>query len=769
VITCKKCFNREDIFISVPAITPPVELEEATISFGFLCYPRSGYPATGAVLSGIVWTIFPTLDPPPQLYLKLEGQGFDSKTHPLKLEPTSHPHYPLNLATKSTTSLIDSWGVKIFTESSESRSGWEYVHRVDSVVPPDLAEFPLSEFLYYGNVDWVGGTKTNYIKLSWIGSPTRYFAVDPQYNDPFPGPNVYQDGAILGTLPLAVNFPAPDATGVHKYFYNPAYTSFEVTPIHQIVLGAAITKDVDGHSWLVTASRWFEMELVGESVVVYNRFHILARPLFARTFCSNPVCEAFGKWHSGNKGVSANIATMPEDGTTLYCTVCGKPVSAYPSASDNTKFFNPTTANNGWYRVYPPNNPADQTAEESALNNSASFLTGWFFDSLGRNGCTTSNGKLWTVAVNIDELSAVLAIADNSIIPNVTKEDTATSSITYVTTPGTIGTLVNHYTYTTATSDICTHAPSKQFIAADYVNDELITAWLTFSAKATILRNETFHSAIQGDESWTCNYIKDEDDTINITSIGSYTNRIITSTGKTYEVGAGTKSQDYSHVYTYHANNQTWLPGYPIQNDVSLYLSSLTWTSGSDDWSNAVILFMDLRHDIVVLNKRIITSSSQSNHYGSTRTSGDELTTIIDPIISSTNTNDVLLTVDNISVKGHNTLIGVSNSESWLPFSALGPFWCDYSSQFPGNYTTVNPYTPPVYLGVFPIGSWSVNREGKKFYSFIYEGPERDGIPTGLVYNNLDGNDPVAIMNEDKMDDEGEALPPMVFYPIMSI
>lgn len=191
----------------------------------------------------------------------------------------------------------------------------------------------------------------------------------------------------------------------------------------------------------------------------------------------------------------------------------------------------------------------------------------------------------------------------------------------------------------------------------------------------------------------------------------------------------------------------------------------ITNTSYSAELSSSVIVFMDLRNDIVVLNTRLQkTSQVYSSEFTHEIQDGIE---VVPPNTKETTTdisNDISFKLKSsagtcTSEKGgYQAMIGTDNSNGWFPTEGIDLWW---SSDFTHTgEDIVSTYTVPVFTTQHPVGSWSVDANGNSFCSFIYPVSIGGGKFTAETSNSINGNitpETLCKINSDKL---------LSFYPI---
>lgn len=229
VITCSKCFNREDIHIAVPPKVKSSQVEIATEFTGIILHPRS-------------------------------GQIIDT--------PWTYQEYTAGLGT--ITKYSSAKGVAGGWESGKTELTTSYVYpQVDEdgasfylkTIDPDNGRFLGRNKDYYGNIYWTNGAVFDGEKwdkplkiLSWKGTPTRHFALPESYN--IPGFSTYHHDQELGSGD------APRFSAFSQYIYSmgrrvksPKYSWPYADQLDSrcLILGAAVSS-ADKKVYIVTTS-----------------------------------------------------------------------------------------------------------------------------------------------------------------------------------------------------------------------------------------------------------------------------------------------------------------------------------------------------------------------------------------------------------------------------------------------------------------------------------------------------------------------------------
>jgi hypothetical protein len=184
--------------------------------------------------------------------------------------------------------------------------------------------------------------------------------------------------------------------------------------------------------------------------------------------------------------------------------------------------------------------------------------------------------------------------------------------------------------------------------------------------------------------------------------------------------------------------------------------ASTTTSSSSTDVVSSVILFMDLRNDIVVLNKRHQVSKQSNVTSTLAELQGDHM------VYSESNppaavSNEIDMTVEmhiahgTIRRSGYGFFIDVDSTNAWLP--EITKSWGNVLREV---MAFEKPMSAPAFLSSQPMGSWAVDADGNVFVSALYA-KDQPGPIEGEIYNDLTGNDPSVI---------AKIAIPAVFYPV---
>lgn len=164
---------------------------------------------------------------------------------------------------------------------------------------------------------------------------------------------------------------------------------------------------------------------------------------------------------------------------------------------------------------------------------------------------------------------------------------------------------------------------------------------------------------------------------------------------------------------------------------------------------SGVVVFLDLRNDIAVVNRRTTTSEQ---HSVQRFTRNDAVLTEGDPEVTSSNSLELALEIltpeGSIPLDGYGAFIDVDGTKGWLPDSASS--WGNLFASDMTGYEA--PYNIPVFVTSQPIGSFAVDREDNIFVSCI--------DPSETLTNTLTDGDPVSI--------SGVSYP-SAFYPVAPI
>lgn len=530
----------------------------------------------------------------------------------------------------------------------------------------------------YGNIDWKGlntaktGEEPNNPILTWRGPRSRYFAEGMEYpatGEAYYSANIYEFGKVLVSVPVSE---------------KPATQTGEIVPY--VVLGAALTTDEDGETWLVAVLKEYFFDIsTGES---RNGMRVAARK-------HSHLKDDLNGWHDEESN--------PEGWRILFNVAKFPASSPFHFNSSGTE----SSSVHEWV-IYTVTVNINTLSAEMATVAAADNITGTGHQE--GTGIMTGPYSGWD--------GAVYTPRGEMYDPYLVASWEA----------GNIGSCRYYqggYGFRSERAEaVC---------AVDYKGDTKVEARLAYvsdSKKETALVQEISATAT----------------TITGTSIptkGTHHGKTRSGTVTTYDcqvqLSFGNIATDV-YCESIRAHNGTkgelkytiveWYGNDPSK--VSGTLWSMTLNDEERDIRAGAVMFLDLRHDIAVIAKRRIYSNVTNHtnqHFYNYDTAED-----LYPDNESTSTVDYETTMN---------IVGQGDDE--LPWYEQFVFTDDddhITMQDP-SYASITDISTdyPVQSIHFrysnqPVGSWAVDRNGNHFYSML----KLDG-----THNYLTGGDPVTL------------------------
>lgn len=330
----------------------------------------------------------------------------------------------------------------------------------------------------YGNTDWIGNYTGDYTPtLSWLGSPSRYFDRNPIISNRL----FYNDFSsdIYSRGEVLATLPCAIKLPITDSTPYPyeQVLTEDGETIPYNVLGAAITKGSSGY-WLLAVCRWYKIVPKGESIAVYNFFSVIA-------------------------------------------------TQDYKNISFYHKKLNPK----GWRFLYYV-----LESDDYALNSELNFMNSWFFNQDGNKACSVKDNILYTISINIDSLSATLKKETYSK-PGIVK----TTGSSYHTSSGEITQVPYNYRSSGTDTGSKIHYHSERLIAADWKDNELVTAVVSFESALNGV-TQTTHNESGASISDECNYSTGSEveiDTDTSFSVNGSYSWNLTAGDSVYNIGTG--------------------------------------------------------------------------------------------------------------------------------------------------------------------------------------------------------------------------------------
>jgi len=198
--------------------------------------------------------------------------------------------------------------------------------------------------------------------------------------------------------------------------------------------------------------------------------------------------------------------------------------------------------------------------------------------------------------------------------------------------------------------------------------------------------------------------------------------------------------------------------------------SNVHTATHSTDVISSAIVFMDLRNDIVVINKRHqISNSSQTE----TTTITEGVVVVSNPpaIVSNviTYSMEVNAAAEILTKDGYASFVDLIDTNGWVP-PVVTIFWnYPFSAPIQGDGTHLGTYTVPHFETSQPVGSWAVDWQGDTFVSFLHP-TTVDGVTVPVVCNALTsvagGSESVSPVDVAELRSTSPAEYEFAFYPV---
>jgi len=533
----------------------------------------------------------------------------------------------------------------------------------------------------YGNIDWKGlntaktGEEPNNPILTWRGPRSRYFAEAMEYpatGEPYYSANIYQSGKVLTSVPVSE---------------KPATQTGEIVPY--VVLGAALTTDEDGETWLVAVLKEYFFDLsTGES---RNGMRVAARKY-------SHLKDDLNGWHDEESN--------PEGWRILFNVAKFPASSPFHFNSSGTE----SSSVHEWV-IYTVTVNINTLSAEMATVAAADNITGTGHQE--GTGIMTGTYSGWDGAVYsprgelVDPLSGIWLDGSNNYVGSC-----------------------NYYQggYGSRSERV------EAVCAVDYQGDTKVEARLSsvvsskketaivtnISATATTLPGTSTPTRGAYHGTTRTGTVITYDCKVTL-SFGNIEEDVYTETIMSHD---GTKGETKYSIIEWSGNTPVKLSGGGF---------SMTLDDEERDRYAGAVLFLDLRHDIAVLARRRLygKTTAHTNHYTWDYESGGASVPVDDESTATT----AYETIIKISGAG-------ADEVSWYEQFVFTDDDDHITMQDP-SYASITDITADYAVQSIhfrysnqPAGSWAVDRNGNHFYSML----KLDG-----THNYLTGGDPVTL------------------------